>query len=206
MSLACVRWASARVDAASGKRQAARRVRRPVNALPSRGASLTLAPMSLGGALIELQARVERKRPLLCAYVEVPASAVAGWRLTETTVVDGFIDDTALGRRTIKRWDERRWFVELPKALLQRAGIDIGQRVRLRLAPADESPPAEIAALLAADGDAAAAWAALSPALRRSMAETVRSAAAAATRERRARAAIGRARAATACRRDQSSP
>jgi antitoxin component of MazEF toxin-antitoxin module len=154
--------------------------------------------MSRRPATIELRTRVQRKQTDLCPFVEVPQAMLDAWSLDGTTVIEGHLDDTPLGRRTIKRWDDARWFIELPKALLQRAGVAVGQSVRLRIESADMSLPVELARLLAADRSAAAAWQALSAAARRTLAEPVHAAAGAATRERRARAVVVRLTAACA--------
>jgi hypothetical protein len=62
---------------------------------------------------VRLTVMVERKaaHPELPRFAVVPAAAIAKWKLSGTTVVEGTINGAPMGRRTIKPWDERRWFI-----------------------------------------------------------------------------------------------
>lgn len=63
-------------------------------------------------ATLKVDVRIERKHAELSAIVVVPATKLARWRLTGTTTVEGTLDGVALGRRSLKRWDDERWFIE----------------------------------------------------------------------------------------------
>ena len=141
---------------------------------------------------LELEALVERKAPALPRFVVVPAERLARWSLAGTTVVEGRLGTTDLGRRTVKRWDPERWFLELPAALCRRAGVETGDRVRLILRRAPTEPPPELARLLEEDPVAREAWEGLTRSRQRMLREHVASAAKPETRERRARKALCR--------------
>lgn len=134
---------------------------------------------------------IERHHPETPRFVVVPASAVAPWRLDGTTVVEGTIDGTPLGRRTIKRWDEDRWFVDLPESVCRAAGVDTGDRVELEIRIASTELPAELASLLSRSSRARERWEGLSASRRRMLREHVLAARRPETRERRARRALG---------------
>lgn len=140
---------------------------------------------------MHLNVVVERKQSTLPRYVVVPAARVAAWRLTQTVVVETVLNGSLAGRRSLKRWDERNWFVELPERICRRLGIDVGDRVVLRLELASTALPTELAALLRSDVKAQRAWSALSTARQRMLREEVLAAARPATRVRRARCGLG---------------
>ncbi|HSE25689.1 MAG TPA: hypothetical protein VLB68_28750 [Pyrinomonadaceae bacterium] len=72
-------------------------------------------------------------------------SRVEPWKLTSTTTVEGTIDDTDLGRRSLKRWDERQcWWIDLPEPLCKKAKLDIGDEVRLTIRLASDDLPDEL--------------------------------------------------------------
>jgi hypothetical protein len=100
---------------------------------------------------ITLTVVVQRKQPNLPRYLLVPTVRLAGWRVTETIVVDTALNDRSIGRRTLKRWDARRWFVELPDRSCRRVGIDVGQRVTLTMRRASTAMPRELAELVQRD-------------------------------------------------------
>ena len=60
-------------------------------------------------------------------------SALARWKLEGTTIVEGALNGTPFGRRSLKHWDDERWFVELRKDWCRKAGIAPGDRVELVL-------------------------------------------------------------------------
>ena len=84
---------------------------------------------------------IERKQAELPSFVVIPAAEVARWKLRATTTVEGTLDGVPLGRRSLKRWDDQRWFIELrrelPAARSLRSGVLIG---RLALSAADGMP------------------------------------------------------------------
>ena len=93
-------------------------------------------------------------------------------------------------RRTLKEWDAERWVVELPAAWCREAGIDVGDRVTLRMELADEELPAELALALASEPELRARWHALSESRQREWREHVRGGKRAETRARRAKGLV----------------
>lgn len=134
--------------------------------------------------------QIERHDPGLPRYVVVPSSVVRPWRLEGTTVVEGTLDGTDLGRRTMKRWDEERWFLDLPERLCRRAGVDTGDEVELVIRRASTELPAELESLLAGSLRARERWRELSASRRRMVREHVLAAKRPETRQRRARKAL----------------
>jgi hypothetical protein len=90
---------------------------------------------------------IERKQPHLPRFVVIPSRLVAAWRLPGTAAVEGKLDVTELGRRTIKSWDKDRWFIEIPEPLCRRAQVDTGSRVMLTLRLASTDLPDELSSL-----------------------------------------------------------
>lgn len=134
--------------------------------------------------------RIERKSADLPAYVTVPAARVAAWGIETTTTVEGSLGGVPLGRRSLKRWDSARWFIELPRAALAALGKSTDERATLVIRKASDELPAELSALLAEDAPARARWEARSDAQRRMLREDVLAAKTPAARERRARRAL----------------
>ena len=141
-------------------------------------------------AELKLSVAIERKQAELPAFVVVPAAKLAAWKLEGTTTVEGTLDGVALGRRSLKRWDAKRWFLELPKGVLEKLGKGPGDRARLAIEPASDELPAELRELVEKDKAARARWEGMSEAQRRMLREHVLSAKGSATRERRAREAL----------------
>lgn len=139
---------------------------------------------------IQLVVTVDRKQPVLPRFAVVPAEILEPWRLSGTTVVETTINGTPVSRRTIKRWDDQRWFLSITAQDCKRLSIDTGDRITLDLRPAPDDLPAELSALLASHREAAAAWESFSEARRRDVREIVAAAKLPATRARRARAAL----------------
>jgi hypothetical protein len=93
--------------------------------------------------------------------VVVPATKVARWKLTATTTIEGTLDGVVLGRRSLKRWDDERWFIELRRDLLDVVGkatlreevlavkspVARDRRVRRALLPVLNSPPPRVVGL-----------------------------------------------------------
>jgi len=140
---------------------------------------------------IEITAIIARKDPRLPRFVVVPSEAVEAWKLAETTTITGSLNGREMGRRSLKKWDDRRWFVELPQPLCRQAGVDTGDSVRLTLQIASPELPAELLALIAADSRAKQAWERLAPGSQRMLREHVAAARQSATRARRAAAGLG---------------
>jgi len=103
--------------------------------------------------------------------------------------VNATICGVDVGRRTIKRWDADRWWIDVPDPVCRKLQIDVGSPVELELALADPTPPRELVAVLRTP-KARRQWEALTEAQRRMVAEHVSAAKQSITRERRARQAL----------------
>ena len=109
------------------------------------------------------------------------------WKLTGTTTVEGTINDTDLGRRSLKRWDERKcWWIDLPEPLCKKARLETGDDVQLTIRLASLGLPDELKDLLRNNFEAKANWEKLTPPQQRMLREDVFSAKTSATRRRRA--------------------
>ena len=142
--------------------------------------------------MIKTHAIIERKAEDLPAFVVLDGGLFVEWDLTGTTIVDVCLGSTEIGRRSLKAWPQRSgWFVDLTAAQLKATGVDVGDCVVVELRRASTDPPEELLRLLDSDAEAQRLWGTLSEARRRSVAEHVRQAKQASTRERRARKALG---------------
>src|SRR5690242_13290074 len=56
---------------------------------------------------ISVVTKVIKHNPEFCRLVTIPLDVVAPWKLNGTTTVEGTINGADLGRRSLKRWDER---------------------------------------------------------------------------------------------------
>ncbi len=139
---------------------------------------------------VELTVRIERKQAGLPAFVVVPASAIAHWDLAGTTTIEGKLDGVPLGRRSLKRWDDQRWFIELKGEHLESAARSVGDLAQLSIHPASTELPDELQRVLDTEPAARARWLARTEAQRRMLREDVAAAKTAATREKRARKAL----------------
>lgn len=140
---------------------------------------------------LNLSCEVERKDERLPRFLVVPSRLLEGWRLDGTTVVEAMINGIAIGRRSLKRWDRDRWFIELTQPMCKRAGVDTGDRVNLSVCLASEELPEELSDLLSGSRRAQAAWTKLTPAQQRALREEVFAAKATDTRRRRAERGLG---------------
>ena len=141
---------------------------------------------------LEVTTVVEHKHEGLPRFVCIPLDEVAPWRLDVTTTVEGTLNGIDIGRRSLKRWDDRScWWIELPEPLCRKAKIDKGDRVELHLRIASQELPQELAQLIASHAAARKAWERLTPGQQRMLREEVLAASQSATRERRARRALG---------------
>ena len=61
--------------------------------------------------MVTFTATVQQKHAELPACVEIPASAIAVWALDETTTELAAIEESRPTRRSLKRWDDDRWFI-----------------------------------------------------------------------------------------------
>jgi hypothetical protein len=141
-------------------------------------------------APVALTLRIERKQADLPRYVVVPSKAISAWKLLGTTVLDVSLAGFPSDRRTIKKWDDARWFLTITELDCKRAGLGTGDEVSLTMRPAAAAAPAELTALIASDRRARAAWERLTPAQQRMLREEIVAAKQSGTRRRRARKAL----------------
>ena len=136
---------------------------------------------------IKVTSTVIRHHPQFSRLVTIPLEKVAGWKLTKTTVVEGTINSTELGRRSLKKWDERQcWWIDLPETLCKKAGLETGDEVRLVLRLASEELPEELQHLLKNNPIAKGRWEKLTQAQQRILREDIFNAKTTATRSKRA--------------------
>ena len=141
---------------------------------------------------LEVTTVVEHKHEGLPRFLCIPLDKVTPWKLDATTTVEGTINGVDIGRRSLKRWDDRCcWFMDLPEPLCRKAQIDTGDRVDLNLRVASEELPEELAQLIANNSAARAAWKQLTPSQQRMLREEVLAASQPTTRLRRARQSLG---------------
>jgi bacteriocin resistance YdeI/OmpD-like protein len=137
---------------------------------------------------IALTSIVIRHHPQFSRLVTIPLEVISPWNLSGTTVIEGTINDTQLGRRTLKRWDDRNcWWIDLPNTLCKRAAVEVGDKVNLKIWLASEELPAELKQLLCDDQTAKANWNKLTAAQQRMLREEVFAAKNSQTRTRRAK-------------------
>lgn len=136
---------------------------------------------------ISVVTTVIRHNPQFSRLVTIPLAQIDPWNLTGTTTVEGTINDTDLGRRSLKRWDERKcWWIDLPEPLCKKAKIDTGDEVKLILRPAAQDLPEELAELLKTNPIAKWNWERLTRSQQRMLREDVFNLKTPATRRRRA--------------------
>lgn len=136
---------------------------------------------------IVVNTTVTRHHPQLSRLVTIPLATVAPWKLTGTTVVEGTINDIPLGRRSLKRWDDREcWWIDLPEPLCKKAKVETGDEVKLVIRLASEDLPAELRQLLEINPKAAAKWKSMTAAQQRMLREEIFVAKTSATRTKRA--------------------
>jgi len=135
-----------------------------------------------------ITAQVERKYEQFPRFVCIPLAKVAPWKLDSTTTVEGTINGVDIGRRSLKRWDDRKcWWIDLPEPLCQKARIETGDKVKLSLRIASETLPKELLELIEKDSVAMARWQKLTPGQKRMLREEIMAARQSSTRARRAR-------------------
>ena len=136
---------------------------------------------------IAVTTTVTRHHPQLSRLVTIPLAKVAAWKFTGTTVIEGTINETPLGRRSLKRWDEREcWWIDLPESLCKKAKLETGDRVKLVIRPASEDLPDELKELLASNTKAKEKWKSMTAAQQRMLREEIFAVKSSAARTRRA--------------------
>jgi hypothetical protein len=144
---------------------------------------------------VTFAAKLERKHPKLPVYVVVPSNQAKALELLATTVVEGTANGRAIGRRSIKRWDnstQSPWFVEFTMSFCNQAGIAVGDKLQISLWLASSELPVELAHELKQSRSLRAAWNSLSEYARRTSIEHVHAAKTPATRSRRAAAIVAK--------------
>ena len=123
---------------------------------------------------ISVVAKVIRHNPQFSRLVTIPLEEIEPWKLTGTTTVEGTINGTDLGRRSLKRWDERDcWWIDLPNPLCKKAKLETGDEVTLAIHPASEDLPEELQELLSTNLIAKALWDTLTKSQQRMLREDV---------------------------------
>jgi len=136
---------------------------------------------------IKITSTVIRHHPQFSRLVTIPLEVIGSWKIEQTTVIEGTINGVDLGRRSLKRWDDRNcWWIDLPDALCRKANLEIGSTVKLVLRRASEDLPEELQNLIKQRVDANQQWEKLTKAQQRMLREDVLSAKTSATRTRRA--------------------
>ena len=142
---------------------------------------------------VSILAEIKRKSAELPRYVEVTAETIAHWHLEGTTPIEIQIEGGEAIRRNLKQWGKGRpvWFFELTNPMCKKAKIDTGDTIEFTLTLADNSIAAEIEQILKTNLDAQVKWDEATPSQQRMINEHVLGAKQPATRERRARKALG---------------
>lgn len=141
---------------------------------------------------LNVTSTIEHKHEGLPRFVCVPMAKVVPWKLQGTTTVEVTMNGVDIGRRSLKRWDDRNcWWMDLSNDVCRKANVETGDRVKLGLKIASEELPAELARLIKQNSQARARWERLTPGQKRMLREEVLSAKQAGTRARRAARALG---------------
>ena len=135
---------------------------------------------------------IEHKHKGLPRFVCVPMSKVDPWKLQGTTTVEVTMNGVNVGRRSLKRWDDRGcWWMDLADAACRKANVETGDRAKLSLKIASEELPKELAQLIRKNSQARARWELLTPGQKRMLREEILAAKQPETRARRAARALG---------------
>ncbi len=136
---------------------------------------------------ITVTSKVTRHNPQFARLVTIPLADIAPWKLANTTVVEGTINSVELGRRSLKRWDDREcWWIDLPDPLCKKAKLDTGDTVELVIRLASEELPNELQRLLSENSAAKSRWEKLTSAQQRMLREYIYSAKSSEARTRHA--------------------
>ena len=140
---------------------------------------------------IKVISTIEHKHEGLPRFICIPVNEVAPWKLTGTTTVHLSINDVNVGRRSLKRWDDRDcWFLDLSNEVCRKANVSTGDRVKVTLRLASEELPAELAELIEKNQIARRRWESLTPGQQRMLREEILTAKQSSTRIRRAARAL----------------
>lgn len=140
---------------------------------------------------LNLTSVIEHQHVGLPRFVCIPLDAVAPWKLDTTTTVEGQINGVEIGRRSLKRWEDRAcWWMDLSESLCRKAKLATGDRVKLSLRVASTELPQELQELIKKNPLARQNWERLTSAQQRMLREEIYAISQPATRERRARRAL----------------
>jgi len=59
---------------------------------------------------VTVTVKVERKHEKLPRFVCIPLGKIEPWKISGTVKVEATLNDLSIGRRSLKRWDERKCF------------------------------------------------------------------------------------------------
>src|SRR5262245_23543520 len=136
---------------------------------------------------IKLTSTVTRHHPQFSRLVTIPIEMLAPWKLEHTTVIEGTINGVDLGRRSLKRWNDRNcWWIDLPEPLCKKASLETGTTVELIIRLASENLPEELQNLLKQNNAAIERWNKLTKSQQRMLREEILSAKTSPTRTKRA--------------------
>jgi hypothetical protein len=136
---------------------------------------------------VRVASTVIRHYPQFNRLVTIPLETIASWELEHTTVIEGTINGIDLGRRRLKRWDDRNcWWIDLPEPLCRKANLETGTTVELIIRLASEALPEELQNLLNQNAEAKERWEKLTNAQQRMLREEILSAKTTVTRMKRA--------------------
>ena len=108
-----------------------------------------------------------------------------------TTIVEGTINNSDFGRRSLKRWDDRQcWWIDLPEPFCKKANLETGDTVELTIRLASEDLPEELIQLLNMNREAKARWDKLTIAQQRMLREEIIAGKSSSTCARRAERAL----------------
>ena len=140
---------------------------------------------------LNVTSTIEHKHEGLPRFICIPIKNVEPWKLTGTTTVDLAINGVHVGRRSLKRWDERNcWWMDLSNEVCRKANVETGDFVKLSLTIASEELPAELSELIERNADARRRWEKLTPGQQRMLREEIIAAKQSSTRARRAARAL----------------
>jgi hypothetical protein len=141
--------------------------------------------------ILNVTSTIEHKHAGLPRFVCIPMTKVNPWKLQGATTVEVTMNGVNVGRRSLKRWDDRDcWFMDFADAVCRKANVETGDQVKLSIKMASEELPEELAQMIKKDSEARARWERLTPGQQRMLREEVLAAKQPATRARRAARAL----------------
>ena len=141
---------------------------------------------------LDFTSTIEHKHEGLPRFVCVPMAKVDPWKLHGTTTVEVTMNGVNIGRRSLKRWDDRNcWWMDLSNEVCRKASVGTSDQADFILRTASEELPPELAKLIKKNSQARAGWERLTPGQKRMLREEILTAKQPATRERRAAGALG---------------